>query len=89
MLTQSVQANAQQAQGYAATVDKSGRTILRQTSRAECVKIQKEVSHLTKDETSFQRDRQLKTGPIKTLIIDSRLVGMQEMAIGLMQWMNW
>ena len=46
------------------------------------------MTHLTKDPTDFTRDRNYRSGPIKTLIIDRRIVGLQEMAVGLIRWVN-
>ena len=89
MLKHSINATEREAQGYANTVDKVGRTILKQSKQEECIRIQKIVSEKTSEETSFQREQRVKTKPIKTMIIDVRLVGMQEMAIGVLKWMKW
>ena len=74
--------------GFAHEVDKAGRTILRRGQRDALESIQHQVTELTKDPTDFTRDRNYRSGPIKTLIIDRRIVGLQELAVGLIRWVN-
>jgi len=89
MLKKCVDATPEQALGYAGTVDKAGRTLLKQTTQSECKDVQAKVSEETKHETRFQKEKKFVAKPIKTLIIDVRLIGLQEMAIALLRWTNW
>ena len=89
MLNKTVNANKEEAKNYAHMVDISGRTLLKRGTKSECQKIQNQVTILTKDETNFQRDRRFKPLPLKTLVVDIKIIALQEIAISLLQWMNW
>ena len=89
MLKESVQATAQDAKGYALVVDQTGRTLLKQGTRDECRKVQKVVIKETETSTDYQRMRGYNNaGPIKSLVIDRRLLGLQEVAIRLLKRVN-
>ena len=82
-------ATKQDAKGYAIVVDQTGRTLLKQGTRDECRRVQKIVIQETQISTEYQRMRGYENaGPIKSLVIDRRLLGLQEVAIRLLKRVN-
>ena len=90
MLKNSVNATTEQAKGYATVVDRIGRTILKQVSYEEARRIQDIVIKETEGNTLYQRQRLglHNGGPIKSLIIDRRILGLQEVAVRLLKKIN-
>lgn len=63
--------------------------MLKQGTRDECRQVQKIVIKETQISTEYQRMRGYENaGPIKSLVIDRRLLGLQEVAIRLLKRVN-
>ena len=89
MLKRSINAQPDQAKGYAMIIDRMGRTLLKEGTKTECENVQRIIVEMTQDVSNFQRQRGYEhQGPIKSLIIDRKILALQEFAWRLLRCIN-
>uniref|UniRef100_A0A915CE69 E3 ubiquitin-protein ligase n=1 Tax=Parascaris univalens TaxID=6257 RepID=A0A915CE69_PARUN len=84
-LNLSIHCNEQQAMLLATIVDREGRSSVRAGSNEFCARAKEEIQRRTQKDTNRRTE---KSGPLEVLVVDTRLVAMQNFAIRLMNWLT-